>query len=430
MSRLTPLTRFLLVFVPLACLGLNVLLPRLPWHPQQITSLDYAGTWLGGVAHEDSWKPMRMARDWLAEPREELLYQEIFFDRGVKLQYPPTSVLFLDALHAVTGVSGISNEVLNGISWVAVLLTILLSVRILDRGFDGPRFDRSLRVALGLLAGVSFYPLVFGYYLGQVQTWIDALVAGIALAWLGGRQATAGVLSGIVCLIKPQLGLLVLWGLIGRRFRFVAGWSVVVAIAGVASLALYGFQNHLDYLQVLSYLGQHGESFNHNQSLNGLAHRFVGNGNNLEWLDAYPPFDARVYAATLASSFLLIGAALFAGSGTFHRYRRRQGASEIDLSILIVTATIASPIAWTHHYGVLLPVFALALRAVMQRDQERRLNVTLLATAYLLVANNYRVVNRLFAETSLNFLQSYVFFGGLLLLALLYRLREPGESQP
>ncbi len=106
MSRLTPLTRCLLVFVPVACLGLNLLLPRLPWQPQQITSLDYTGTWLERIAHEDSWKPMRMARDWLAEPREELLYQEMFFDRGVKLQYPPTSVLCLDVLHGFAGEPG------------------------------------------------------------------------------------------------------------------------------------------------------------------------------------------------------------------------------------------------------------------------------------------------------------------------------------
>ncbi len=421
MSRLTPLTRCLLVFVPVACLGLNLLLPRLPGQPQQITSLDYTGTWLRRIAHEDSWKPMRMARDWLAEPREELLYQEMFFDRGVKLQYPPTSVLFLDVLHGFAGGAWISNEALNGFSWVAVLLTVLLSVRILDRSAGAAPADRGLRIVLGLLAGMTFYPLVFGFYLGQVQTWIDALVAGLVLAWLAGRQATAGAISGVVCLIKPQLGLLVVWALLRRRYRFAAGWSAVVAVGGLVSLGLYGLSNHLDYLGVLSYLGQHGESFNHNQSVNGLVHRWLGNGNNREWVNAFPPFDGRVYAATLVSSLLLIAAALF--------YRRRDASSEIDLSILIVSATIASPIAWTHHYGVLLPIFALALPAVLKTSRGRRLQLAALGVSYLLVANNYRVVNRLFAETAFNIVQSYVLFGGLLFLALLYRLRSPVERE-
>ena len=419
MSRLTPLTRCLLVFVPGVCLGVNLLLPRLPAFAQQITALDYSQTWMQRVAHEDSWRPMRMARDLLADPRDPRLYPELFFERGVKLQYPPTSILFLDLLHPFAGGRWLANEVLNGISWLAVLVALLISIWILDRAARGPPADRALRVALGLLAGMTFYPLLFGFYLGQVQTWIDALVAGVVLAWLAGRQATAGALTGLVCLIKPQLGLLVVWALLRRRIRFAAGWFAVVAVASLASLLLYGVSNHLDYLEVLSFLGRHGESFNHNQSVNGLVHRLLGNGNNLEWVNDFPPFDSRVYAATLATSFVLLVAALFPG--------RRAVRSEIDLCLLIVTATIASPIAWTHHYGVLLPVFALTLPAALEARRGRKLNMTLLALSYLLVANNYRVVNRLFAETSLNFAQSYVFFGGLLLLALLYRLRVEPE---
>ena len=415
MSRLTPLTRCLLVFVPGVCLGVNLLLPRLPAFAQQITALDYSQTWMQRVAHEDSWRPMRMARDLLADPRDPRLYPELFFERGVKLQYPPTSILFLDLLHPFAGGRWLANEVLNGISWLAVLVALLISIWILDRAARAPPADRALRVALGLLAGMTFYPLLFGFYLGQVQTWIDALVAGLVLAWLAGRQATAGALAGLACLIKPQLGLLVVWALLRRRTRFAAGWFVVVTVAGITSLLLYGVSNHLDYLEVLSFLGRHGESFNHNQSVNGLVHRLLENGNNLEWVNAFPPFDGRVYAATLVTSFVLLGAALFP--------RRSAARPEIDLCLLIVTATIASPIAWTHHYGALLPVFALALPVVLEARRGRRLNMTLLALSYLLVANNYRVVNRLFAETWLNFVQSYVFFGGLLLLALLYRLR-------
>ena len=148
----------------------------------------------------------------------------------------------------------------------------------------------------------------------------------------------------------------------------------------------------------------------------------LGNGNNREWANAFPPFDSRVYAATLAASLLLIAGALF--------HRRRDTAPEVDLSILIVSVTIASPIVWTHHYGVFLPLFALTLPVVLETSRGRRLNLAVLAVSYLLVANNYRVVNRLFAETSVNFVQSYVFFGGLLFLGLLYRLRAPAERSP
>ena len=59
------------------------------------------------------------------------------------------------------------------------------------------------------------------------------------LAWLAGRQATAGALAGLACLIKPQLGLLVVWALLRRRTRFAAGWFAVVTVAGLTSLLLY-----------------------------------------------------------------------------------------------------------------------------------------------------------------------------------------------
>lgn len=415
---LSPLTRSLLVFVPLACIALNLLLPRLPWQPQQITTLDYTATWLHRVAHEDSWKPMRLARDWLHADQEGLLYQAIFFEDGVKLQYPPTSLLALDALHLVPGGDWTSNDVLNGLSWLAVLLAVALSAWVLDRARRGPvpPGERSLQLALVGVAGLTFYPLVFGFYLGQVQTWIDALVAGLVLAWLASRAATAGALAGIVCLFKPQLGLLVVWAVLRGQRRFAVGWLAVVAVAGGLSLLLYGFANHLDYLEVLSFLGRHGESFNHNQSVNGLVHRLLGNGNNLKWENAFPPFDARVYGATLASSLALLGAALFL------RRREAKAAPEIDLALVVASVTLASPIAWTHHYGVFLPLFALALPRALAVGPGRAVSLSLLAASYLLVANNYRALNRL-ADTPWNFAQSYVFFGGLLFVFVLYRLR-------
>jgi hypothetical protein len=422
---LTPETRCLLVFVPIAALALNLLLPHLPGQPRQVmTSLDYTLAWFRGIAHEDSWKPMRMALEWLEEPRDEGLYQEIFFDRGVKLQYPPTSMLWMDVLAALPGGNWTSNNALNGLSWLAVLLTVAMSTWLLDRLARAPprSLDRGLRVVLAIAAGVTFYPLVRGFYLGQVQTWIDALVAALVLAWVAGRPATSGALAGLVCLIKPQLGLLFLWALLRRHHRFAAGWALVAGGFGLLSLVLYGFANHLDYLQVLASIGRHGESFNPNQSVNGLVHRLLGNGNNRQWVDAFPPFDVRVYVATLVSSALLIGAALFWRRREARVVPARVSPTTLDLAIMIASVTMASPVAWTHHYGVFLPLFALALPACLAATEGRRGLVAMLALSFLLVSNTYRIANRL-ADSPFNFLQSYVFFGGLLFLALLYRLR-------
>lgn len=470
---LRPITRAVAVFVPLACFGLNFALPRLPWQPQITTSLDYSVAWLEGIAHYDSWRPMRMALAYLddldigsiedddtgAPPArdesagsaqlrgkgkkgERLLYQELFFERGVKLQYPPTSLLALDGLRRLPFAGffpdgdPLSDRSLNRISWLAVLCCALLSALcfVLCAGMalapGDPPLKRSDRVLLGLLgavAGIAFYPLVRGFYLGQIQTVIDALLAGLVLAWVVRRQATAGVLAGLICLIKPQLGFLVLWALLRRRFRFVAGFTVVVGIAGCASLAAYGLGTHLDYLEVLSFIGRHGEGFHPNQSLNGLLNRMLEIGNNLEWEgEFFAPFDARVYWPTLLCSMVLLGFALL------YRAREHERAPALDLAIAIVSVTLASPVAWTHHYAVLLPVFAVAVPATFSTTTLGRSRFLWLGLSYVFVANNFRALNRL-ADTPFNFLQSYVFFAGLALLFLLYRLRraasESGETK-
>ena len=105
-----------------------------------------------------------------------------------------------------------------------------------------------------------------------------------------------------------------------------------------------------------------------------------------------------------------------------HRAEHR-AAPVLDLLIVIVSVTIASPVAWTHHYAVLLPVFAVAVPATLGAAALGRSRYLLLGVSYLLIANNFRALNRL-ADTPLNFLQSYVLVGGVLLLVLLYRLRR------
>ena len=452
------------MFVPVVCIGVNAVLPHLPWQAQRTTSLDYTAAWLEGIAHHDSWRPMRLALAYLdgadldeiedeetgAPPaREEsagsplphgkgragerLLYQELFFERGVKLQYPPTSLLLLDGLRRLPGAAyfpggdPLSDASLNALSWLAVLVSALLSAAVLvfsvrQRSPTGSpplsRADSVLLALAGVLAGFAFYPLVRGFYLGQIQTFIDALLAALVLAWVAGRHATAGVLAGLICLIKPQLGFLVLWAAVRRRWRFVAGWGSVATVAGCASLAAYGIATHLDYLEVLSFIGRRGEGFHPNQSLNGLLNRMLGIGNNLAWRgELFAPFDPRVYWLTLVSSLLLLGLALL--------YRRREhaGADALDLGIAIVSVTLASPVAWTHHYAVFLPVFAMSVPATFAAGSLGSSRFVLLLVSYVLVADNFRALNRL-ADTPFNFLQSYVFFAGLVLLFLLYRLRH------
>ena len=109
--------------------------------------------------------------------------------------------------------------------------------------------------------------------------------------------------------------------------------------------------------------------------------------------------------------------------GLFASRDSQQRTSGLELSIIVVCATLASPTVWTHHYGVMLPLFAIALPAVLSLDPHVRFRLLMpLTLCYVLISNNFRVLNRL-SETNFNFLQSTVYFADLGFLAILIRLK-------
>jgi alpha-1,2-mannosyltransferase len=234
--------------------------------------------------------------------------------------------------------------------------------------------------------------------------------------WVRGRRTAAGALAGLLCLVKPQFAVLLLWGLLRRQGRFVLAGTAAAAAGLVLSLALFGLPNHLNCLRVLSFLSHHGESFYPNQSINGLLHRLLGNGNNLEWNGtAFPPYHPVVHAGTAAGSAVLLAL------GLLGPLRRQGRGSALDLGVAALCCTLASPVAWEHHYGVFLPVYAV-LYAALRRQGAGPVSWLALGTSFALTGNLFLFLNR-WTAAPFNLLQSYAFFGGLLALGLVYRFR-------
>jgi hypothetical protein len=416
----------LLIFACANGLAINWALPHLPYQPQITTTLSYTKTFVDHAAHSDSWKAMRTALIFTDEQHAKPIYTALYFDNNVRFQYPPSSLLILKALRGVGGDDAISNSTLNTISWLCIwgIAALLARIFYLARRHFGVAAEAGRNVevgfaALALLITLTFYPVVRGYYLGQIQVWIDLLITLVVWCWLEGRRATAGVFLSLICVIKPTLALVVVWGAFRKEWAFIKGFAIPMLGFALLSLAVFGWDNHTDYLRVLAYISQQGEIFHPNQSMNGLLHRLLGNGNSIEWerevLMTYNPW---VHAGTVASTLALMGAGLFAPRSSTPR------AGPLALAIIIVCATLASPTVWTHHYGVMLPLFAVALPCVLALEDKARLGALVaLSTCFVLISTNFRVLNRL-SETSLNFLQSYVYFAGLGFLALLFWLRK------
>jgi hypothetical protein len=83
---------------------------------------------------------------------------------------------------------------------------------------------------------------------------------------------------------------------------------------------------------------------------------------------------------------------------------------------MALACTMASPIAWEHHYGILLPIYAVAL--VHALDSRARL--VWVGVSYVLVCTFFAATNML-AATPLNVLQSTGLAGAVIVLVLLHR---------
>lgn len=387
-------------------LGLAFALPP-PWNETVFAQLD---AFARGQAGEDSWGPMAAGLAHLESGDARPVYQAVLFDARIKFQYPPTSLLALELFRGAARATGLPlSALLNAASWLAVVATIVTSAALL-RAARPPASP--LAAALLAASGFVFYPLLKGMSLGQVQTWIGAALALLLLAWRLERRLVAGVLLGLVCLLKPHFALVGVWALLRRERRLLLGAMATAALGLLVSLLRYGVPNHLDYLGALAYLGRHGESFHPNQSLMGLLHRLLGNGNNALWVsDAFPPFHPVVFAvATAGSVLLLLGALVFRGNGAGR-------GGPLDLGGMLLACTMASPIAWEHHYGVLLPLFALLAPELAQPGAPRPQRVALFVSA--LLAASYLAPARALAETPWNPLQSSLYLAALTAFALL-----------
>jgi hypothetical protein len=305
------------------------------------------------------------------------------------------------------------------IGWACILIMAVCCAALLElrlrQTYVRPDWSRWrwVRFLLVLFLTMTFYPLVKGFTLGQVQIWISALFAVATLFFALEWRASTGFLMGLMSRIKPHYGLTLLWGVFNRDWRFAIGLGVTILLGSALSITRFGWANHLDYLSVVSLMSERGEAYYANHAVNGLLNRFIGRSapdlyHNTDF-GGFPPYNGWVYWPTLLTSGAIVLASLLRRSDRSHRL--------ISFCLVSASVTIASPIAWEHHFAVFLPVYVVAY-AALARSPGRLL---CLAASYLLVAT-YIGAARLLAPTPFNIFQSYMLFGSLILLALLHAL--------
>lgn len=363
------------------------------WHFQQWT---------------DSWLPMMKSLDYFKANPTKPLYFAPLYDT---LIYSLVSLLPLQLLRKM----GMGDPAMLGTLVVASFLAVVgiivcalvMGKRLLARRGAELRWQSVVAVALAVF---FCYPLLKGFALGNAQTFLSFGFALLLLLWTEGHERSAGVTALVLTCVKPQYVLILIWMLMRKRWNAAVAFLVAGAVCFAIAVAVFGLHNNLDYLTVLSSLSHKAQSHYGNQSMFGTVNRMIFNGENLGYTPyVYTPYIPWVYKLTVGTALVLLALVLFFPWGKLK-------GSTADLAAIGLVSVASSPMAWEHHYGIVVGMFAW-LWFAYGAEQVKRPWLT--GLAFFLTCNELTGFNFLWHVRGWNVLQSYMYLGALLLLAVM-----------
>jgi alpha-1,2-mannosyltransferase len=359
----------------------------------------------------DSWLPMMKSLDYFRAHPGLPIYSAKLYDTLIYSLASLLPMVFLRKLGV--GDPGMLRILAVG-SWLAVLgvaaVSLAMARRLLRERGDRLTWPVVLAVVLACL---GCYPLLKGYSLGNAQTFLSFGFAVMLYLWTRGNERSAGVVAALLAFVKPQYVLLLVWMAVRRRWGAMWAFLACVVAMLVMSVAVFGWHNNLDYVAVLAGLSHKAQSHFGNQSMFGTINRMIFNGENLGYTPyVYTPYIPWVYRVTVLTSLLLVGGVLAFPWGKLR-------GSTADIAAMGLASVAASPMAWEHHYGIVVGIFAWAWFAYGCWQTKRP---WLLGVAFFLTMNFLAATNLLADKRGWNLLQSYMYFGALLLMGLLMRL--------
>lgn len=290
------------------------------------------------------------------------LYEFIAPQTALGFTYPPFAALTMLPMAAMPAVvAGWVNAVAS-VAALGVILAVLLAP-IADR----LGWPRRLTVAVALPLALALEPNRETLGFGQVNLLLFALVladmvalrwrangpprrAGSALVrfWYSGAWAGAGI--GLATAIKVTPGLFIVYLLVSRQWRTAA---VATGTAAAASLAAWGVASRESLAYFTSVLWQTDRvgaaDFTPNQSLAGIL--------------------ARLYDSPDAPGLLwLTFAAVCCALGLSRAVTSHAEGDELAAFTLVgLTATVISPISWSHHLVFVVPAILILIDAALRR---------------------------------------------------------------
>ncbi|MEK6397301.1 MAG: glycosyltransferase family 87 protein [Terriglobus sp.] len=385
---------------------------------------------IGGMLHDfwtfrtwtDSWLPMMRSVDYFLQHPTLPIYYAPLYDT---LIYSLASILPLWLLKKLGMGDVVMLRFLAVTSWLALVGIAGVAFAMAHRYLKARGVKPNWRTVVAVLLAVLFcYPLLKGYSLGNAQTYLSFEFALLLLLWSEGKETAGGVVSALLTFVKPQYGLLLIWMAVRKRWNAAIAFVATSVVLLLLSVLVFGWHNNLDYIHVLAGLSKKAQSHYGNQSMFGTLNRAIGNGENIGYTPfVYTPYIRWVYLTTVSTALVLMGAVLLFPWGKLK-------ASTADLAAMGVISVAASPMAWEHHYGIVVGVFAWVWFAYGCWQEKRP---WVLGVASLFTMNAWLAFNKAAPHLGWNVVQSYMYFSALLLVVVLMVMARKvtrGDAEP
>jgi hypothetical protein len=279
--------------------------------------------------------------------------------------------------------------------------------------------------ALCLFAIACFGPAAYSLREGNISHFILALLLAALLADRSGGSVRAGVLFGVAAVLKPPLALIGVYYALRGRWGVVAGGAGAIAACALASLGAFGWDLHMLWYRnaIAPFAAGPVPGFNV-QSMPAFVLRFqMGLKSFLDW-DAHALSPGGRVAAALAGACVVaasVAACLKRGWRTPPSFQERL----VEVMIVLTIACVASTLSWSHYYVWLMPGFVIGYLATRSGAPAAPWRPALLASYALsapAVFFSWQIRAGAYGPFA-NLLSSHLLIGGLILLAVLLRVR-------
>lgn len=303
------------------------------------------------------------------------------FWNGDGLGYGPVFALYDLLLRPMRDLPAM--QLMFVLNHILLALTFVVLVR---EFLPRPRTRRELLIAVFLW--VNFYPLAQLIRQNNVEITELAFLAGFLAFLHRGRELTSGTFLGLAIGTKLVPIVLLPYMIWRRHFRLAA--AALVTLAGLCVLVAVLKQH--DVLSMLAGWGSAGtkawsNEWNNNQALSGFFWRmFAEKDFSSEMALAYPKVrdSASAALATMGTSVIValtIIVCFIGRSGLFPR--GNLSVEQVEIQIVMLGALFVLPHSHTHYFGLIIPVYIIALAHLHRSTRASLQTGSLLFGGYL-----------------------------------------------